>query len=54
MQEYNFKKLNLFLVKTENVQISFKGICAKIYKNVQKVFNPLPFLQGFPMSYKKS
>ena len=33
MQKYlmHFQKLNLYLRKTENVQIVFKGICAKIY-----------------------
>ena len=33
MQKYwqNFQKLNFYSMKTENVQILFKDICAKIY-----------------------
>ena len=40
----NFQILNLNFRKTENVQILFRGICAKIYA---KLCNLLPFLQDF-------
>ena len=32
----NFQKINFYSRKTENVQILFKGICAKIYENFRR------------------
>ena len=39
--------------KPENVQNLFKVICAKIYAKFFAKIVLLPFLQGFPRSYKK-
>ena len=56
--EFKYAKIfaKLSKTKTENVQILFKGICAKIYLKIssQKLCNLLSLVQGFPKSYKKS
>ena len=40
-----YKNLNVCLRKTENVQIPFKGVCAKLC-------NLVAFVVGFPKSYE--
>ena len=45
MQKYwqNFQKLNFYSRKTENVQILFKDICAKIYAKFLRKNCPICF-----------